>query len=256
MKTKHYVITAVVAYLLFLITTLPASTVTGLVNDSLPQVTIQGVSGTLWNGTAQRITVAPNHVIDDVNWSICSWRLLIGEVCVDLDSTYLNHSLQGQIGIGVTGNLSAQNLKTSMSAKALGQLAGLPLGELSGLVDINLDSLNWTRGEVPSATGSAFWKDASITVAETAFLGNITLTFEEGDTSPLIARISNKNGDIQVSGNININDDASYALELQLTPNNTASDNLISSLSMFSKKQSNGSFVFSNTGNLKQFGIM
>ncbi len=256
MKTKQYVITGLITYIFFLFTTLPAATVIGLLGDSVPQISMQGVSGTIWNGSARRITISSKHVIDNVNWSVCSWRLLTAEACVELDASYRKNSLQGQIGVGITGSLVARDFYTEIDAQSLGDLAGLPIGKLDGLVSIQLESVNWTNEQTPSAVGKLHWKNAAVTIAETAKLGDVEITLIESDDFPLMATIKNKGGQININGESHVSDDGNYISELKLTPNDTTSNNLRSSLALFAKLKSNGTFVVKNTGNLKQLGIM
>lgn len=256
MKTRHYVLTSVVAYAFFLITSIPATTIIRLFDEYLPQVNIQSVSGTLWSGSAQRITLSSKYVINNVSWSLCTWRLLIAEACVDLDATYQNKPIKGQLGIGITGSLIARDLYIEIDAQSLGNLAGLPIGELDGLISIQLESASWAHQQTPGAVGNIHWKNAAITIAETAKLGDVMIALAESDDFPLVATINNKGGQINLSGKSHISDDGSYNLELKLVPNNTASENLRASLELFANKQNDGSFVLKDTGNLKQFGIM
>lgn len=256
MKPRHYVITSVIAYIFFLIITLPATTVIGILDESVPQINIQGVGGTLWGGSAQRITISSRYVLNNVNWSFCSWRLLTAEASIDLEATYQNKPIQGQLGIGITGTLVARDLHAEMDAQSLGNLAGLPIGELDGLISIQLESASWAHQQIPDAAGNIHWKNAAITIAETTKLGDVEITLVESDDFPLVATISNKGGHISLSGKSHISDDGSYNLELKLSPNNTASRNLRSSLVMFAEQQSDGSFVVKNAGNIKQFGIL
>lgn len=256
MKPKHYVITGVVTYILFLFTTLPATTITSLFGESVPEIKLQGVSGTIWNGSARRITISSKYVIDDVNWSICSWRLLTAEACIELDASYQNRPLQGQLGVGITGSFVARDLYTEIDARSLGNLAELPLGQLDGLISIQLESANWTHEQTPTAVGNIHWKNATVTIAEEAKLGDVEITLVESDDFPLMATIKNKGGHISISGESHVSNDGSYNIELKLTPNDTASKNLRSSLALFAKLKSNGTFVVKNTGNLKQFGIL
>ena len=86
--------------------------------------------------------------------------------------------------------------------------------------------------------------------------GDIEITLVESDDFPLVATINNKGGQISLSGESHVRDDGNYNLELKLSPNNSASKNLRSSLKMFAEQQSDGSFVVKNAGNLEQFGIL
>ncbi len=256
MKPRHYVITGVVTYIFFLFTALPAATVIGLLGESVPQINIQGVSGTIWNGSARRITIASKHVIDGVDWSVCSWRLLTAEACIELDASYRNNPLQGQFGIGITGSLVARDLYTEIDAQSLGELAGLPIGKLDGLISIQLESVNWTDEQIPTAVGKLHWKNATVTITEEAKLGDVEITLIESDDFPLMATIKNKGGHVSINGEGHVSNDGNYISELKLTPNDTASKNLRSSLALFAELKTDGTFVVKNTGNLKQFGIM
>ncbi len=256
MKPKHYVITGVITYIFFLITALPATTVTNLLGESVQEIKLQGVNGTIWNGSARRITISSKYIINNANWSFCSWRLLTAEACIELDASYQNRPLQGQFGIGITGSFVARDLYTEIDAQSLGNLAGLPLGELDGLISIQLESANWTYQQTPTAVGNIHWKNATVTIAEEAKLGDVEITLVESDDFPLMATINNKGGHININGESHVSGDGSYNIELKLSPNNSASKNLRSSLGLFAEQQSDGTFVVKNTGNLKQFGIL
>jgi general secretion pathway protein N len=256
MTAIHYLIIGVIAYTFFLITSLPATTVIGFISKSTPQVKIQGITGTLWNGSAQRISLPSQQVINDVNWSFCTWRLLTAEACVNMDATFQKEPIQAQLGIGITGTLMARDLSAKMDARLLGGLAGLPVGELAGLITIQLDSASWARDHIPNAIGTVHWNNAAVTVAETANLGDVAITLAESNDFPLMAIINNKGGQIALDGKSHISDDGTYDLELKLSPDNTASKNLRSTLGMFAKQQNDGSFVLKNAGNLKQLGII
>lgn len=255
MKARHYIITGVFAYILFLITSTPATTIY-MFSDRFPQVKIQGVSGTLWNGSAQHISIISKHTLTGTNWSFCAWRLLFGEFCLDLDAHYQGNPVYAEIGAGLGGSLLVRNLATNTDAQLLGQLAGLPLGELAGKVSVEADYISLKKGSAPRAEGVIIWSNASIIVAETAKLGTVSIVLSESDDFPLAATISNKGGDITLHGDVNIIDDGTYKLVLNLTPSNQASKNVRTSLEMFAKKQTNGSFLLKNSGNIEQLGLM
>lgn len=256
MKAKHYIITGLVTYALFLIISVPASLIIGLLDEKLPQLDVQGVNGTLWNGSAQRVNISSMYKIEDMKWTFCTWRLITAEACINMDALYENRPLQAQLGVGLSGTIHARDLNAEIDARSLGDLSGLPVGELSGLIAINLETASWKKEQVPGVTGSILWKNAGITIAETADLGEVKIILVESDSSPLAGTISNKGGNLILNGNTNITGDGAYNLELKLLPNETASNNLRASLKMLAKQQNDGSFVLNNTGNLKQFGIM
>ena len=181
---------------------------------------------------------------------------MLAEACVELDAEYNKNPLSGQVSIGLDNAIQANNLKTTITAQALSQIVTMPMGEIAGDISVDLETLNWQQGGVPSANGVIKWNKASITIAETAQLGDITITLTESEESPINAKISNQNGQLAITGTAAIKATTDYNLDLTLTPNNKASNNLKSSLGLFAKPQTNGSFTVKNNGNLKQLGLI
>jgi len=256
MKTKYYLIIGIFALALFLIINVPASLVTNAVKDQLPQINIQNVSGTLWRGSAQQVTVQSRHVFKNVEWSVCAAHLLMAEACVELNASYNKNPLSGQLSVGINKKLYGKNIKTEMSAQSLGQMITLPMGEIAGDISLDLSSLSYEQGGIPAINGVVQWNNASITIAEMAKLGDITITLTESDENPINAEVSNQNGQLAIAGQASVSANTDYIVDLNLTPNNTASKNLKSSLSLFARPQSNGSFAVKNNGNLKQLGLI
>jgi len=256
MKIKYYLITGILALSLFLIVNTPAAIVINAIQDKIPQIKFQNIAGTLWQGSAKQITVQSKHVFKNVDWSICVSHLLLAEACIELDTMYNNNPLSGQFSIDLNNTVQAKNIKTAISAQALSQIVTLPMGEVAGDISVDLINLNWQQGQLPSATGVIKWDKASITITETAQLGDITITLTESENNPVNAEISNKNGQLAITGTAIVQPTNDYSIDLTLTPNNKASKNLKSSLSMFSKPQTDGRFIVKNSGNLKQLGLM
>ncbi|MDH5711272.1 MAG: type II secretion system protein N [Gammaproteobacteria bacterium] len=256
MKTKHYLLIGFLALFFFLIVNIPAAPVYEAVKAKIPQLQIQNIEGSIWNGSAQQITVQSRHVLKNVNWSVCLAHILIAEACVDFDVSYSNNPLSGQISVNISNNIQAKNIETSMTAKSLSQIFPLPLGEIAGNIDINIESLNWTPGSVPAIQGEIQWHDASITIAQTAKLGNVTITLNEPVDNPVNAEITNKDGDLAINGRLSLGENTDYKVDLTLTPRNKQNQNIKNSLSLFAKSGPDGSYTVKNNGNLKQLGLM
>ena len=255
MRKRYYFFTGIVAYLLFLITTIPAAPVIGLVKDRIP-VSISNVSGTLWNGRAGMLSSRQNIKLHNIEWSFVAWRLLLAKLSFDVAAVYNDAPVSTRLSSGITGTLAVSQLNMKLDAAQLASLISLPLGELSGELDLNIDNALIAAGAVPRVNGSVNWNRAAITVAETADLGNIAITINESEESPLAARIKNSGGHLALNGDFTTTEQGDYSLQLTMKPNASASSNLESSLGMFAKKQRSGDFLLNNKGNLKQLGLM
>lgn len=254
MRSLHYIIVGVTAYLFFLVTTLPAAPVLGMFKDRFP-VTINNISGTLWNGQA-RIVITNKLILNNARWSFLPSRLLLAKIAIDVDAELNNNPLETQLSAGLNQKLVIDDLAVKLAAVDVASVIALPLGELSGDFFLQINNATFQPGSVPRIDGTLDWNQAAVTVAETASLGNVSVVINESDDSPLTANISNKGGELSLSGAASADESGLYSLRLTMKPNASASDNLINTLAMIAKKQRDGSFVLVNNGNLKQLRLM
>ncbi len=255
MKKRTYIFVAVAAYLILLIATIPASLISSPVNDS-GIVTIKGVSGSLWNGKAYNITINNNIEFKNTRWTFSLWKLMTGKVAMNINSQFLENDISAELGSSFSGRVFINDLKAKISAQQIAQLANIPMAQLSGLISIDIDQAQWKQGELPLASGVINWSDAEITVAETASLGNVTITLLESAQQLLQADIKNQGGDIKITGVAELVAEANYAINIKLLPTVSASDNIKQSLGFFAKKQASGEYLLKHAGSLNQIGLI
>lgn len=255
MRTRHYILTGIIAYFAFLIATVPAAPVIGMLKDRIP-ATISNVSGTVWSGRASTVTTRQDLTLKNVEWSFIPWRLLMASIAIKVNADFNNKPVHTRLSTGISGNLSVDDLDMKLDASDIASLVSLPLGELSGIFHLRIDNAYLEQGSVPRVNGTLNWNQASVTIAETADLGSVSVLINENDESPLSAKISNKGGHLSLNGNLTTSAQGDYSLQLSMKPNATASSNLTSSIAMFARKQRNGEFLLNNKGNLKQLGLM
>ena len=190
MRSRHYIFTGIIAYFVFLVATVPAAPVIGIFEDRIP-VTINNVSGTLWNGRASAITTNKNLTLKNVEWSFLPWRLLLASIAINVNAEFNNNPIDARLATGISGNLSVDDLNMKLDAADVASLASLPVGELSGIFQLHIDNAYIKQGLVPRVNGTLTWNQASVTIAESADLGNVSVLINEQDESPLSASISN-----------------------------------------------------------------
>ena len=255
MKKRYYFITAIAAYLLILLATIPAKPVTELINENTP-VTIQGVSGTLWDGHAYLVRIDNNIQLDQTRWSFNLWKLLIGKLSANIDTRFLDETITAEAGSSFFGRIFVNDLKATIAASEVTRLANIPIAKLDGPIILDIQQAQWKQGELPLASGTIKWNDASVTVAETASLGNVLILLSESEQELLNAEIKNEGGDINISGNAELVAEADYAVDITLIPSTSASNNIKQSLGMFAKRQSNGEYNIKKSGPLSSLGLM
>ena len=255
MKKRYYLITAIAAYLLIMLATIPAKPITELINENTP-VAIQGVSGTLWDGKAYLVTIDNNIQLEQTRWSFNLWKLLLGKLSANIDTNFLDETITAEAGTSFLGRVFVNQLKASVAASEVARLANIPLAKLDGAIILDIQNAQWKQGELPLASGTIKWNDASVTVAETASLGNVLIVLNESDQQLLNAEIKNEGGDISIRGNAELIEESDYAADITLVPNATASNNIKQSLGMFAKRQPNGEYNIQKSGPLSSLGLM
>ena len=190
MRTRSYILTGIIAYFVFLITTIPAGPVIRLFDERLP-VTISNISGTLWSGRAGVVNIPQKASLQNVRWSFLPSRLLLASAALDVSAELNDKPLTARLSAGITGALALDDLELKLDADDVQPLIALPIGKLSGVFELNINSATYRQGEVPLIDGTIDWNLAAVTVAETAELGNVSIVVNERDESPLAARISN-----------------------------------------------------------------
>ena len=246
MNIKLPLITLLSAYILFLLTTIPAA----VVLKNLPEnsdITLYGVQGTLWHGKASRLN-SDLYTLNNLQWDMVWWRLLAGEISFAVQGYYNQQPVSTHIGLSITGKVIGHDLQARLAAADVAELAMIPIAKLGGSMQLKLDHFSWRNGELPLADGELLWQQASISIAQTVSLGNTTITLQQQDG--MLADIHNQGGDLKLQGQATANPSADYKLKLTLVPTRDNNTNLINSLNSFAKKQPDGSFLFESDGKI------
>jgi len=254
MKKKYYILTAIVSYFAFLIVTIPAKPVIALFDDDV--ILITGVSGTLWNGKAHIINIDKTAILNNTKWSFSGWKIFTGKIAIDINTQYFDRGITAELGSSFLGRFFINDLNAEITADNVARLANIPIAQLSGLISVDIEHAQWKQGELPLATGVINWKDATVSVTESASLGDVSITLSESEEQLLIAEIKNQGGDIKIGGSAELVPEENYAVNITLSPTATASNNIKQSLGLFSKKQNNGTYLINNTGSLNQIGLL
>ena len=255
MKTRYYILSAVISYLFFTLASMPAATAFSLLKDNtnLP-FTLQGIDGSIWNGSAQRLVISSAPQLENLNWQLNPLSLLLARLNVDVDADIFKNKLSGNITVNSNGEISASEVTTRLTGETVQKLIGLPLGEISGDFDIEIKSIELANN-IPVINGTILWTQAKFTLADTVDLGKIELSIKPSDNKSLTATIKNLGGDIDIEGQVILSDNKAYKLDLTFKPQASANNNIKQSLAMFARRQTNGAYILKQNGNLNSLGF-
>ncbi|QSX37444.1 type II secretion system protein N [Shewanella sedimentimangrovi] len=132
------VVLGILLYLLFMLVLFPARLALGLA--PLPKdVSVEGVSGSLWQGEASSVAFQGRQV-DQVRWSLSPWALLLGSANLELQVGNRRSAVtaNGELSLSMSG-VGAHNFKVSAPHDFLIGNRRLPFGaEVSGNLELYL----------------------------------------------------------------------------------------------------------------------
>ena len=255
-KTRYYILTVILSYLFFMMSSLPASKLVSLAEDNkLISAKLYGVYGSLWRGGAEQINIPNQAPITDLQWSLNPASLLIAKLSSEVNGNIKQQKFIGNIGMNALGTVEATDLRVRISSPVMQELIQMPLGELGGVFNINIESIILNDSPIPDITGTLKWNNAKLTIAETVDLGHINIAIKPNAAKQLTATISNTKGQLSLDGSASVDDKKQYTLDLRITPEQNAVNSITQSLSMFSRRQTDGSYLIKRKGNLREIGM-
>ncbi len=252
MKKRYYIIIGIVSYLFFTLGNVPAAKVISMID--LP-IKLYGVQGSIWSGSADKAIIQGKPPIDNLSWSINPAMILFAHLSGEVKGSFQNQNVIGNISYSALGSFSASNVRASIDATTVQNLMQLPMGELSGKFNINVEAFTANPEGMPEITAKIKWQNAKVTLIDTVDLGTVTLDIKPNDRDQLTANVSNINGHLTLKGDANVDDKKAYNLDLSITAETKANDNLRQSLKLFAKRQTDGSYLVKRKGNLSELGF-
>jgi general secretion pathway protein N len=201
------------AYLLFLLASLPAAHAWSLVEGKLPAQAF-GLSGTIWDGRAAAIQQGARR-LDDVHWDLAPWRLLTGQLEADVQARLPGGRLRSEIALSPNA-VTARQLRLEMPTPELVKWAGfkqLPVRP-EGQLDALLRELSVEGQRVTHVDGLISWHNAIIRFGSAPLpLGNLALRLQPAE-SGTNGVLTSEGGPIDIGGTLRLNPDGRFVMDL------------------------------------------
>lgn len=210
MKTSvlRYALLSIAAYSIFLIATLPASVVYGWLKPQLHFLSMQGISGSIWQGQATDI-VYQQQSYGAIRWRLKPLRLLLGEFAVKwklLDKTL---TAKGKLDIHFDGDIRVYSTRIYIPLNKLQSVTR----DIPVVVDAELRlelRQMWLRNQKPADVDATLrvlnLQSISPVVSE---VGSFEATLQS-EGQQLKARIKDIDGALQLQATAGIESDGRY----------------------------------------------
>jgi general secretion pathway protein N len=234
------------AYLIILVVTVPAERVVTVLERRLSGLHLQGVSGTLLSGTAQRLSIE-GLAIGPLSWSLRPLPLLLArlEYRFTVEDPVLRGG--GLVDIGL-GSVYLHHLNMEMQPGPLvTHFSPVPV-QTSGLVSVRIETVELTDGFPRELSGHLDWADAQVVEPVALSLGHVEAALQS-ETDTLVSHVSGS-GETALAGDLSLTREGDYTLDLLVTPGPSASADLVEGLRSIGQARPGGAYLITDSGKL------
>jgi general secretion pathway protein N len=225
------------------IATLPASL---LVDRLPPDLKVEGVSGTVWNGGADAIRLRGTP-LGAFNWNAEPGALLTGELAFHIEVTRPDGYVRGRIALTIGGALTARDLDMQLPLTTLHPESQQQdwQGDLHGMVQSVRLEHGW-----PVALVGAFQMTGLTPPSSDLPIGDYALDFDGRADTPtqLVGRVRDLAAPLVVRAQLVIKRDRSYTLEGEVTPRPNAPPDITRAVAFLGNPDAAGRRTFQIAG--------
>jgi general secretion pathway protein N len=243
---------ALVAYLAFLVGTFPAAVLLPHLIPPYVRIDLQGVEGSIWSGSVHSFW-ASQASLGTLRWNLVTWRLLLGEVALDVDLEGENGRASGRVAATFGGRMHAEDLALDFDAELLHGMWVVPF-VLRGRVQGRVERLDWVPGQLPLVAGNLTWKGAGLEVPRPIDLGEVRIRATTDGTKGTITW-GGTPGALATEGQVNLTLPVDYSLRLSLKPQGTLDSGTQAALGLLGRPGPDGAYRVSFAGRIKPLPV-
>ncbi len=256
-KQLFWVLAGTSSFVISLAVMAPLPVLAQQLTRMVPDLQLAGVSGTLWKGRVQRLTLPPVQA-DNLSWTFAPKKLLSGYLAADMKAELQSSVLAtGECGVSMFAKLECSPLQLDMDAANIQKLTpaaqNLPVG-LTGNLQAKLESISWDRVGVPVADGQVSWEQGAVNQPIKLNLGGQYLArFKPGDQADQALNIALQSDDktmLILDGKVNIEKSGDFQLDVFLKPASSADPSMGDALAFMGATQADGSLKIVRKGKL------
>lgn len=235
-------------YLVFAIARFPATYAYDLVHTERMPWSMAALDGTVWQGRAGHAWMGNLH-IDSMRWEIHPHDLILGRIESRFEATGPDLSARGTGGFTLFGLPYTRELVGQAPADRVAEQFELEAVRPSGVLEFQMEQLEFSRRHVESATGTVIWRNAGISRPTDIGLGDLRVDITTGEDG-ITFKVTDENAPVGIDIDLLICPDGAYELNGTITPSAAATPDLVANLSQLGQRDARGVIYLKYSGNL------
>ncbi len=245
-----YILTGGIAFVLFLVLTLPANFIHAQIKDNLP-VKLYQVEGTLWSGHAQTLITPNGFRAQAISWKFRPLSLLLGKM--SFKTKFITEGGYGNVifNRGLLGSLSLNEVDIKIPITDLKPFLKTVPVDIKGVLDGQLEEVELSDTMmIASASGTLSWNHAIIDALSELKVGDFILTLEPNDDGTKGVIKSKDGGPLEMNGILQLNADGNYDFKGELKAKARAPRELKQALQFIGRAGPTGKIPLKTSGTL------
>lgn len=200
---------AIAAFVLTLLVFLPATLIAGWLP---PNVATGTLSGTLWNGGADAVTVG-GRFLGAARWKILPLQIFRGRLALDAELMRADGVARGRCALGLGRVIELSDLEAHWPIGDL-PMRALPPG-WNGDIQIAATTMQLDNGALTAAAGTVDVLNLREPPPNGVAIGSYRLTFDESarQGDEVVGQLEDLEGPMEVSGTVTFGADRSYVID-------------------------------------------
>ncbi len=236
-KNIKYILIVVFLYLIFLITSLPASVVLSAIK--LPgNLSLTSVSGTVWSGKVRKVRVSGIE-LGSLNWDLHPFNFIFGELSASVSIINEEQYIKTEVNFSTSGKIKLEETRFLIDLSSLQPLTyGMPFayaGKASGYFPVSF----FHKNNFVGINGKLSLSNIEMISPQRQSFGDFEVDFraeKEGATS---GRIKDNSDQLNIEGQLTLSKDGQFNVSAKLAAREAGSS-LEQMLSILGAKDANG----------------
>lgn len=249
-----FILLGVVSYLYFMLVNFPAGVAYQYFVapfDRSKQLSLQGMSGTLWQGQAAQARIASLN-FGKLNWDLNLLSLFTGKLGLDLLTSGNDSRIEGTAKAGFDQTLYVDGMQGKIPAAMLMPLFyGFPIA-IDGHITADIKQAEVKMGKRLSLEGKLVWYNAKLTAPQAIDLGDLFVAMRP-DKNGTKFLLSDQGGPLTLDGTVMVKHNGQYKVNVYLGTKDNSQPALSNGLKMMGRTNPQGKVLVSRTGRLRNW---
>ncbi|MGI9223330.1 MAG: type II secretion system protein N [Woeseiaceae bacterium] len=186
------------------------------------EVSLSGLSGTVWNGQAGAGLVKGVY-LKDIGWRFKPLGLFTGKIVYRVEAAPASGFIESNLGVGIGGKLTVSDLKASLPLQPLS--GALQIRGLRGNASLQFERIRLQDNLPVAADGILEVRDLLVPRIARDPIGGYRIEFFSQDDG-IAASVEDTDGVVDIAGSLQVNADRSYQFLAQVAAKPEASQRL------------------------------